>query len=88
MHTFVEVARCGSMKQAADQLCISPGAVSQHVRNLEDRLAVRLFERTGRELELTGTGRALFDQLAGGFNEIEAAWANVHGRTGASSASR
>ena len=79
LHTFVEVARCASMKQAADQLCISPGAVSQHVRNLEDRLAVRLFERTGRELELTGTGRALFDQLAGGFNEIEAAWANVHG---------
>jgi len=79
LHTFVEVARCGSMKQAAELLCISPGAVSQHVRNLEDRLAVRLFERTGRELELTGTGRALFDQLAGGFNEIEAAWASVHG---------
>ncbi|MCL4648448.1 LysR substrate-binding domain-containing protein [Burkholderia multivorans] len=79
LHTFVEVARCGSMKQAADLLCLSPGAVSQHVRHLEDRLAVRLFERNGRELELTGTGRALFDALAGGFREIESAWANLHG---------
>jgi LysR family glycine cleavage system transcriptional activator len=79
LHTFVEVARCGSMKQAADLLCISPGAVSQHVRNLEDRLAVRLFERNGREIELTSTGRALFDQLASGFKEIEAAWSNIHG---------
>ncbi|MCM3077472.1 LysR family transcriptional regulator, partial [Bacillus altitudinis] len=79
LHTFVEVARCGSMKQAADLLCISPGAVSQHLRNLEDRLAVRQFERPGRVLEQTGTGRALLDQLAGGFNEIEAAWASVHG---------
>ncbi|MBN3790186.1 LysR substrate-binding domain-containing protein [Burkholderia sp. Ac-20353] len=79
LHTFVEVARCGSMKQAADVLCLSPGAVSQHIRNLEDRLAVRLFERNGRDIELTGTGRALFDQLAGGFGEIEAAWSNIHG---------
>lgn len=79
LHTFVEVARCGSMKQAADLLCISPGAVSQHIRNLEDRLTVRLFERNGREIELTGIGRALCDQLAGGFKEIEAAWSNIHG---------
>ncbi|PCE33161.1 LysR substrate-binding domain-containing protein [Burkholderia ubonensis] len=78
LHTFVEVARCGSMKQAADLLCISPGAVSQHVRNLEDRLTVRLFERSVRAIELTSTGRALFDQLVGGFKEIEAAWSNIH----------
>jgi DNA-binding transcriptional LysR family regulator len=57
--------------QAAGLLCISPGAVSQPIRNLEDRLAIRPFERTGREIVLTGMGRALFDRLTGGFGDIE-----------------
>jgi LysR family glycine cleavage system transcriptional activator len=79
LHTFVEVARRGSMKQAADLLCVSPGAVSQQIRNLEDRLATRLFARSGRDIALTAAGRVLFEQLARGFDEIEAAWTSVHG---------
>ncbi|MGU7770160.1 LysR substrate-binding domain-containing protein [Burkholderia sp. MR1-5-21] len=76
LHTFIEVGRCGSMKRAADVLCVSPGAVSQQIAKLEDRLMVRLFTRTSREVELTASGRALFEQLLPKFDEIEAIWSN------------
>ncbi|KWD77013.1 LysR substrate-binding domain-containing protein [Burkholderia ubonensis] len=76
LHTFVEVGRCGSMKRAAEANCVSPGAVSQQIKNLEDRLMIRLFTRTSREVELTAAGQALFDQLLPRFEEIEAIWSN------------
>lgn len=76
LRTFVEVGRCGSMKRAAEALCVSPGAISQQIRNLEDRVMVRLFTRTSREVELTTTGQALFEQLLPKFEEIEEIWSS------------
>ena len=49
---FLEVARLSSVGQAATALAISQPAVSKTLRELEDRLGRRLFERSGRRLRL------------------------------------
>jgi DNA-binding transcriptional LysR family regulator len=53
---FVQAARLESFSGAAKALGISPGAVSQNIRALEDRLQVRLFNRTTRQVKLTVEG--------------------------------
>ena len=42
------LARCQSLSRAAEELFISPSALSVYISNLEKYLGVRLFERTGR----------------------------------------
>ena len=44
------VARRGSLAPAADELGVTPGAVSQHIRRAEERLGTELFERTNSGL--------------------------------------
>lgn len=46
-----------SFKDAADELCLSPSAISHQIRALEDYLATSLFVREGNRINLTGTGR-------------------------------
>lgn len=64
LRCFIEVARLGSVGQAADVLAISQPAASKTLRELEDRLGVELFERAGRRLRLTEAGR-LFQRHSG-----------------------
>ncbi len=61
---FLEIARLQSVSQAAEALAISQPAVSKTLRELEERLDTRLFERVGRRLRLTAEG-ALFQTHAG-----------------------
>ncbi|MBA3675910.1 MAG: LysR family transcriptional regulator [Sphingosinicella sp.] len=56
IETFVEAARLGSFSAAGRALGLSAGSVSQNVKNLEDALGVRLFERTTRQVRLTREG--------------------------------
>ncbi len=63
LRTFCIAARHLSFKTAADELFISPSAVSHQVRDLEAQLDARLFERQTRSLLLTAHGRALFDEV-------------------------
>ena len=58
---FQAVARRLSFSQAADELHLSQPAVSQHIRQLETELGVKLFYRTGNRVELTDAGRILAD---------------------------
>jgi DNA-binding transcriptional LysR family regulator len=60
IETFVEAARRQSFSAAARALQISPAAVSQNVRSLEDRLGARLFTRTTRSVRLTPEGQRYF----------------------------
>ena len=82
LKTFVEVAAQGSMNAAAASLNLTPGAISQRVRNLEERLDVRLFRRSHRRIDLTSEGSELLDSLAPAFRQIEDAVAGVAGRRG------
>ncbi|HIP80321.1 MAG TPA: transcriptional regulator GcvA [Kiloniellaceae bacterium] len=56
LRVFEAVARHLSFTRAADELCVTQGAVSQQVRVLEDALGVKLFQRQHRELRLTSAG--------------------------------
>ena len=57
LRAFEAVARLGSVVQAADELHVTHGAVSQQVRALETHLGLALFTRHGRRLSLTEDGR-------------------------------
>lgn len=82
LHTFVIVARCGSMKAAAETLLVTPGAVSQRIRELEDRFGHRLFTRTGTGVEPTKTGRTLFSKIDQAFRTIETVQAKASATPG------
>ncbi|QEL24516.1 LysR family transcriptional regulator [Bosea sp. F3-2] len=72
LHTFVAVARVGRMRDAAEQMALTPGAISQRIRELEEGAGRRLFQRTQAGVELTAAGRKLMDALDGPFRRIEA----------------
>lgn len=57
---FESVARRGSLTRAAEELSVSPSAVSQQIKLLEQQIGVKLFRRNGRALGLTLEGEQLF----------------------------
>jgi DNA-binding transcriptional LysR family regulator len=57
---FVEVATQGGFRAATQKLGMSAGSVSESIRRLEDKLSVRLFERTTRKIALTKEGEILY----------------------------
>lgn len=63
LHTFEAAARHRSFAQAADELCISPSAVSHQINKLEEELNFKLFHRFHRRIELTQDGENLFNVL-------------------------
>jgi LysR family transcriptional regulator, glycine cleavage system transcriptional activator len=73
LQAFVAVARAGKMRQAAQELALTPGAVSQRVRQLEEAAGHRLFTRTRAGVELTAAGETMFAALAEPFRALEAA---------------
>ncbi|MEF2074050.1 LysR substrate-binding domain-containing protein [Consotaella aegiceratis] len=66
--TFDAAARHASFRLAADELCVTPSAVSQQIRQLEEFLDTRLFRRLTRRVELTREG----SQLAATVQEVMA----------------
>ncbi len=72
LRAFEVSARHLNFTRAAEELRLSPTAVSQHVKNLEQRLGVLLFRRVPRGLALTDEGVALLPTLADAFTRIGA----------------
>ncbi len=70
---FVRVVECGGFSAAARRLNMSVTMVSNHVQALEDRLALRLLNRTTRRVSLTDAGRAYYDRCVNILAELEAA---------------
>ncbi|MCR9086956.1 MAG: LysR family transcriptional regulator [Rhodobacteraceae bacterium] len=64
IETFIQAARRESFSGAAKALGVSPGAVSQNIKALEDRLATRLFTRTTRQVRLTPEGTRFLQRCA------------------------
>lgn len=70
LRAFETVARRGSVKDAAAELYVTPGAVSQQVKTLEEALGTPLFRRQGTGLALTEAGAALYPVLREAFQSI------------------
>ncbi|MWV28436.1 LysR family transcriptional regulator [Aurantiacibacter rhizosphaerae] len=71
LRVFDAAARHLSFTRAADELAVTPAAVGQQIRALEDVLGVVLFRRTSKGLELTGEAEAGLDALREGFLHFE-----------------
>ena len=63
LHAFCVAAEHESFRNAADKLFITASAVSHQVKNLEEELGQRLFDRNGRSLSLTETGQSLYNEI-------------------------
>lgn len=68
LRAFEATARHLSMKRAADELSVTPTAISHQIRRLEDALGVVLFERQVRALRLSEAGERLYPVLNTGFD--------------------
>ncbi len=77
LRAFEAGARHLSFTRAAEELSVTQTAISHQVRQLEDRLGVKLFERRPRALRLTAAGSLLYPALSDSLDRIEAAVARV-----------
>jgi DNA-binding transcriptional LysR family regulator len=82
LETFLVAARLRSFSAAARELGISPAAVSQSVRQLEERLHVVLFIRTTRSMALTEPGRRLVEGAGPGLGQALASLQEVSAQPG------
>jgi len=73
LRAFDAAARHMSFKHAADDLSVTPAAISQQIRSLEDFLGVDLFRRTNRSLVLTEAAQMSLLPLKEGFERLEEA---------------
>ncbi|NOV24977.1 LysR family transcriptional regulator [Cupriavidus necator] len=73
LRAFEAAARRASFKHAADELHVTPTAVSHQIRLLEDSLGVKLFERQTRKVRLTAAGHQLFPAVRDGLDGMERA---------------
>ncbi|MFK0088572.1 transcriptional regulator GcvA [Pseudomonas sp. NPDC090755] len=80
LRAFTETARLGSLKAAAQRLGVTPGAISQQIRQLEDRLGVVLLVRGRHGVHLTEAGACLHPGLTRGFGHIESALAELEAK--------
>jgi DNA-binding transcriptional LysR family regulator len=69
--TFLAIARHRSFRKAADEIGVTPSALSHGLRGLEDQLGVRLFNRTTRSVGLTEAGERLRGRVAPAFRDID-----------------
>lgn len=65
--TFEALARRRSMKRAAEELNVTPGAVSRQIKGLEEELGIHLFGRSQSGMALTSEGETLYATLAEAF---------------------
>jgi DNA-binding transcriptional LysR family regulator len=73
LRLFITLARHRSFTRAGDEYGITQSAVSRSIRELEDEIALRLFDRTTRQVALTDAGRRLLARVAPLVEELEAA---------------
>lgn len=78
LQAFEAIGRCGGVTAAARDLGVSPGAISQHVRLIEENIGVKLIERRGRTVELTSWGKLYYEEIAKGFSQIRGAQDVIH----------
>jgi DNA-binding transcriptional LysR family regulator len=78
LNSFVVVADRLSFRAASSQLGVTPSALSHSMRQLEERLGVRLLHRTTRNVSLTDAGLRLLEQLRPAIDQISGALETIH----------
>jgi len=73
LQAFEAASRLGSFSRAAEELSLTPGAISRQIRQLEDWSALTLFKRNGPRVSLTDDGAALLARLAGPLSALHQA---------------
>jgi LysR family glycine cleavage system transcriptional activator len=73
IRAFEAAARLGGFARAANELNVTPAAVSHQVKSLEAHLGIPLFNRLSRGLELTSAGQELLPEISRGFAYFERA---------------
>ena len=73
IRVFEAAARHLSFKLAADELCVSPPAVSYQIKSLEEQLGIQLFVRKNKKLELTIAGHDYFTKISPAIRRINTA---------------
>lgn len=68
LRAFEAVGRLGNVKEAADELNVTPAAVSHQIRALEEHLGAELFSRSSRVLQLTRSGAAFLSSVTKAFD--------------------
>lgn len=74
LRAFDAAARHMSFAKAADELSVTPAALSFQIKSLETHLGAPLFRRLNRAVELTEAGKALAPGTADGFQTLASAW--------------
>lgn len=64
MRAFQQVARCGAFAPAARHLCLTQSALSESIRQLEEAVGLRLFDRTTRTVGLTAAGTTFLQDVS------------------------
>lgn len=82
LRAFEAAARHLSFTKAAAELNVTPAAISQLIRQLEDQVGNKLFSRTTRSLELTERGRAALPHLRDAFDKLHAGARELRGELG------
>ncbi|MEM8973105.1 MAG: LysR family transcriptional regulator [Pseudomonadota bacterium] len=77
LRAFESVSRLGSFAHAAEELCISPSALSQNISQLEDILAAKLIDRTTRNMQLTSVGEQLYPRVLHWLSEMESTYEEI-----------
>ena len=82
LRAFEAAARNGSFKRAADELAVTPTAISHQIRSLEEHTGLTLFERKVRKVVLSEAGEQLYPVLRKGFDAFEAVLRQLSQPTG------
>src|ERR1041385_6098827 len=77
---FEAAARSSSFQAAADELNLTPSAMSHQMRLLEDNLGVRLFDRVGRRVTLTPEGAEYARSVRQGIRKLRSATSEIRAR--------
>lgn len=70
MRAFEAAARHGNFHRAAEELCVTPGAIAQHIKKLEDWAGARLFNRHAQGVTLTPLAERVLPGLTYGFDAL------------------
>ncbi|MDD2058097.1 LysR substrate-binding domain-containing protein [Pseudomonas sp. GD03860] len=77
LRTFEAAARLGGFKAAADELAVTPAAVSHQVKQLETHLGQLLFQRSAQRVALTTAGEQLYRQVHHALGELQQAMTDL-----------